>query len=67
MITDLCGQTTRALTALRAVLTVHLLAAARPAAEVLGFACGGVFLHELWPPLVWAAASVLLILAGQRR
>jgi hypothetical protein len=48
-------------------LAPHLPATAARAAELAGCACAAVFLHQVWAPLVWAAAAVVLILAGQRR
>jgi hypothetical protein len=67
MITTLQARAVVAVTALRTVLTVHVTGGIRPALEVAGFLCAGIFLHQVWSPLVWAAAAVVLVLAGQRR
>jgi hypothetical protein len=57
----------KALVASLSALWPQLPAVAGRASEVSGLACAAVFLHHVWPPLVWAAAAVVLILAGQRR
>lgn len=56
-----------ALTSAARGLLPHLPTAARLTCEVAGLLCAAVFLAELWPPLVWAAAAAILLLAGQRR
>lgn len=66
MTNDLRARLTAVLTVLRA-LAPHAPSAAARACEVAGLVCAGVFLHAVWPPLVWAAAAVVLLLAGQRR
>ena len=39
----------------------------RRTSELAGFGCALVFAHQVWPPLLWAAAALLLILLGQER
>jgi hypothetical protein len=56
----------------RIAIAVALLARRAPvvaagACELAGLGCAGVFLHIVWPPLVWAAAAAVLLLIGQRR
>lgn len=48
-------------------LVPHLPVLLGRGSELAGFGCAGVFLHQVWAPLVWAAAASVLILAGQRR
>lgn len=52
----------------RAVVAVLVVPSTwRRTSEAGGFVCAAVFLHAIWPPLVFAAAAVLLILLGQDR
>jgi hypothetical protein len=61
------GATATVVSRRAAVVLPHLPAAASRCSELAGLACAGVFLQQVWPPLVWAAAGAVLITAGQRR
>jgi hypothetical protein len=50
-----------------AALMPHMPVLLGRGSELAGFGCAAVFLHQVWAPLVWAAAAAVLILAGQRR